>query len=55
MGQWKQGKCGWPTAAGGRCQNKTLKGTARCYLHQGDWTKRGQAELKKRASRRRKK
>ena len=46
VGEWKQGKCGWPTAAGGRCQNKTVKGTARCYLHQGAWTKRGQAELK---------
>lgn len=55
VGEWKQGKCGWPTAAGGRCQNKTVKGTSRCHLRQGDWTKRGQAELKKRASRRRKK
>lgn len=55
MGEWKQGKCGWPTATGKRCQNKTLKGTSRCYLHQGGWTKRGQAELKKRASKRRKK
>lgn len=55
MGEWKQSKCGWPTASGRRCQNKTLKGTSRCYLHQGDWTKRGQAELKKRVSKRRKK
>ncbi len=55
MGEWKQGKCGWPTAAGGRCGNKTMKGTSRCHLHQGDWTKRGQAELKKKASKRRKK
>lgn len=55
VGEWKQSKCGWPTASGKRCQNKTLKGTSRCYLHQGDWTKRGQAELKKRVSKRRKK
>lgn len=54
VGEWKQGKCGWPTGRG-RCRNKTLKGTSRCYLHQGEWTKRGQAELKKRASKRRKK
>jgi len=32
-----------------------MKNTSRCYLHQGKWTKRGQAELKKRASKRRKK
>lgn len=55
VSEWKQGKCGWPTAAGSRCQNKTVKGTSRCYLHQGDWTKRGQAELKKRAGKRRRK
>ncbi|MHC5906892.1 HGGxSTG domain-containing protein [Streptomyces sp. S6] len=55
MVEWRQGKCGATTSSGGRCQNKTLKGTSRCYLHQGDWTKRGQAEIKKRAARRRKK
>ncbi|GAQ54544.1 hypothetical protein a10_04357 [Streptomyces acidiscabies] len=54
MADWKQGKCKWPTPKGS-CQNKTMKGTARCHLHQGDWTKRGQAELKKKAARRRKK
>lgn len=54
MSEWKQGKCGWPTDRGS-CRNKTMKGTSRCYRHQGDWTKRGQAEVKKRASKRRKK
>ncbi|TGN74078.1 hypothetical protein E5083_24650 [Streptomyces bauhiniae] len=54
VGEWKQGKCGWPTDRGS-CRNKTMKGTSRCYRHQGDWTKRGRAELKKTASRRRKK
>ncbi len=54
MGEWKQGKCGWPLANGRRCQNKTMKGTARCYRHQGDWTKRGQEENRKRVRRRKK-
>lgn len=54
MGEWKQGKCGWPTSAGRRCENKTMKGTSRCYRHQGEWTSRGQEEQKK-ASKRRKK
>jgi hypothetical protein len=53
MGEWKQGKCGWPRGAGGRCKNKTMKGTARCYRHQGEWTKRGQEERNKKASKRR--
>lgn len=54
VSEWKQGKCGWPTDRGS-CRNKTTKGTSRCYRHQGDWTKRGQAEAKERASKRRKK
>ncbi|GAQ72405.1 hypothetical protein T45_04153 [Streptomyces turgidiscabies] len=35
--------------------DKTQKDTARCYLHPVDWTKRGQSEPKKRASKHRKK
>ncbi len=31
-----------------------MKGTSRCYRHQGDWTERGQAELKKSAGKLRK-
>jgi len=54
VGEWKQGKCGWPTDRGS-CRNKTMKGTSRCYLHQGDWTKRGRAEIRKRASKGRRK
>lgn len=38
MAEWKQGKCGWPTKAGGRCQRLTKKGTSRCFEHQGEWT-----------------
>ncbi|CAL9408561.1 hypothetical protein SUDANB99_01593 [Streptomyces sp. enrichment culture] len=47
MGEWKQGKCGWPIQGGRRCSNLTMKGTSRCWRHQGEWTKRGQTQQKK--------
>lgn len=37
VGEWKQGKCGWPTDTG-PCKNRTKKGTSRCWMHQGAWT-----------------
>lgn len=50
---WNEGRCGWPLEKGGRCRNLTLTGTARCWRHQGEWTKRGKEEENK-ARRRRK-
>jgi hypothetical protein len=32
-----------------------MKGTSRCHLHQGAWTKAGQAAVKKKAGKRRRK
>jgi hypothetical protein len=60
MGEWKQGKCGWPVKGTGRpCTRPTMKGTSRCWQHQGAWTKyemrRKAAEEQRKANKSRKK